>query len=633
MLVDSLFGALILSTNNSQRTPLNEQRFMTTTDYQELAATLPTEPGVYKFIGVKEVILYVGKAKNLKNRLGSYFGERKDRQIKTKVMINLAVRLEYTIVTSEQDALLLECQLIKQHQPRYNVMLKDGKTYPYICIKNENFPRVFTTRRVIRDGSTYFGPYTSGGRVFILMDLIKQLFPLRTCPLALTPENIKKGKFKVCLEYHIKNCMGGCVGFEKEAEYNEKIAQIKNILKGHFSEVRQHIKREMATAAENLDFEAAQANKEKLSAFDDYQFKSTIVSTTITNVDVFAIATDDKKAYVNYLKIANGAVIQAFTLELLKNMDEEEDTILAFAIPYLREKYHSKNTEILVPFEVVLEDEWINVIIPKIGDKKKLLDLSIKNAEFYVLQQRKEEALRAQKQTSSERILSTLQKDLRMKELPEHIECFDNSNLQGTNPVSACVVFRNAKPAKRDYRHYNVKTVEGPNDFATMEEVVFRRYKRLLAEGSALPQLIIIDGGKGQLSAAMKSLEGLGLAGAMTVVGIAKNLEEIFFPNDGIPLYIDKKSESLKLIQQCRDEAHRFGITFHRNQRSKNFLTTELEGIEGVGEKTIEKLLTHFGSVKRIKDASAEDLQAVVGKAATKKVITFFAKDKVSSEV
>lgn len=606
---------------------------MTTLDYQQLAPTLPIEPGVYKFIGAKETILYVGKAKNLKNRLASYFGERKDRQIKTQVLVNLAVRLEYTIVDSEQDALLLECQLIKQHQPRYNVMLKDGKTYPYICINNEHFPRVFTTRRVIRDGSTYFGPYTSGNRVFVLMDLIKQLFPLRTCALPLSPENIKKGKFKVCLEYHIKNCLGPCVGFEKEVEYNEKIAQIKNILRGHFTEVRQHIKREMAKAAENLDFEGAQANKEKLSAFDDYQFKSTIVSTTITNIDVFGIATDDKKAYVNYLKIANGAVIQAFTLELIKNMDEEEDTILAFAIPYLRDKYNSKNTEILVPIEVVLEDEWINVIVPKIGDKKKLLDLSVKNAEFYVLQQRKEEALRAQKETSSERILGTLQKDLRMQELPMHIECFDNSNLQGTNPVSACVVFRNAKPAKRDYRHYNVKTVEGPNDFATMEEVVFRRYKRLLAEGSALPQLIIIDGGKGQLSAAMKSLEALGLTGAMTVIGIAKNLEEIFFPNDGIPLYIDKKSESLKLIQQCRDEAHRFGITFHRNQRSKNFLTTELEGIEGVGEKTIEKLLTHFGSVARIKEASAENLKAVVGKATTKQVITFFARDKVSDEI
>jgi excinuclease ABC subunit C len=601
---------------------------MTTEDFQKISPTLPLDPGIYKYIDPKGVILYVGKAKNLKSRLSSYFGERKDRQLKTKALVRQAHHIEFTIVSTEQDALLLECQLIKQHQPRYNVMLKDGKTYPYVCIKNERFPRVFITRKVFKDGSTYFGPYTSANRVYTIMDLVKQLFPLRTCNFALTEEVVEKGKVKICLEYHIKNCMGPCAGFESEVQYTEKITQIRNILKGQFSAVKSHLKKEMATYAENLEFEKAQIIKEKLTAFEDYQSKSTIVNANISDIDVFSIATDETMAYVSYLKVINGAIIHTYVLELTKNLDEDEDSMLNFAIPYLREKFNSENNkEILTPFEVKLEDPSVLVTIPKIGDKKKLLELAEKNAQYHVLQKRKQEILKAGKQTSSERILITLKKDLNMSALPMHIECFDNSNLQGTNPVSSCVVFRNAKPAKRDYRHFNVKTVEGPNDFATMEEVVMRRYKRLLAEGNQLPQLVIIDGGKGQLSAAMKSLNALGIADQITVVGIAKQLEEIFFPNDPLPLYIDKKSESLKLIQQARNEAHRFGITFHRNQRSKNFITTELTGIEGIGEKISEKLLTHFGSVVKIKEATAEELTEIIGKAATKKVISYFLKN------
>ena len=605
---------------------------MTTADFQEIAPTLPTQPGIYKYIDAKGVILYVGKAKNIKNRLSSYFGERKDRQLKTKALVRLAHHIEFTIVNSEQDALLLECALIKEHQPRYNVMLKDGKSYPYICVKMERFPRVFITRKVVRDGSMYFGPYTSGHRVHALMDLIKQLFQLRTCNLNLQQDLIEKGKFKVCLEYHIKNCTGPCVGIEREPTYNEKVTQIRNILRGQFGAVRQHLKREMGALAEALEFEKAQMLKEKLTAFEDYQGKSTVVSSTISDVDVFSIATDEKLAYISYLKVVNGAIIHTYILELTKNMDEDEDSMLAFSMPYLRDKFLSENKEILVPFEVSFSDPSVSVVVPKIGDKRKLVELSEQNAKFYLLQKQKQEILKAQKQTSVERILKTLQSDLQMEDVPFHIECFDNSNFQGTNPVSACVVFKNAKPSKKDYRHYNVKTVEGPNDFATMEEVVYRRYKRLLSEGESLPQLVIIDGGKGQLSSAMKSLTALGIENKMTVVGIAKQLEEIFFPNDSIPLYIDKKSESLKLIQQARNEAHRFGITFHRNQRSKDFIQTELTGIEGVGEVTAEKLLTTFGSVKRIREATAEELEAVIGKKATKQVVKHLIKSAEKTE-
>ena len=597
---------------------------MTTDDYRNIAPTLPNEPGVYRFLNKDDIILYVGKAKNLKKRLASYFGNKKHQQNKTRALVKNAHRIAFTIVETEQDALLLENTLIKRYQPRYNVMLKDGKSYAYICVKKERFPRVFITRNIIKDGSTYFGPYTSKHRIKIILDLIKSLFPLRTCTHLLSSSNIQKEKFKVCLEYHIKNCEGPCEGLETAANYNEKIEQIKNILKGNFGAVKQHFKNIMQQHAENLEFEKAQSLKEKLTAFEDYQGKSTVVSTSIRDLDVFCIATDEKRAYVNFLKVVNGAIMNTYTLELTKNLDDDEKKLLAFAVAELRERFNSITKEIVLPYRVRLLEEGITITIPKIGDKKKLLDLSEKNVKYFLLQQKKQDLANTQKQTSSERILRTLQEDLQMEELPLHIECFDNSNMQGTHPVSSCVVFRNAKPAKRDYRHFNIKTVEGPNDFASMEEVVYRRYKRLLSEGKSLPQLVIIDGGKGQLSAAMKSIKALGLEKKITVVGIAKRLEEIFFPEDPIPIYINKKSESLKLIQQARNEAHRFAITFHRNQRSKNFTSTELTNIKGIGEKTAQKLLSHFGSVKKIKATSEMELETLVGKAATKKIKNYF---------
>jgi len=542
---------------------------MTLEDYYKISDTIPRQPGVYRFKDEDGTILYVGKAKDLKSRVSSYFGDRKDLPYKTRVMVRHADHLEFTIVETEADALLLENTLIKEHQPRYNVMLKDGKSYSYICIKNERFPRVFITRRVIRDGSTYFGPYTSKYRLKIILDLIKQLFPLRTCNYNLSEENIEAGKFKVCLEYHIKNCMGPCEGLEDEASYNEKIEQVSNILKGNFGEVVRHFKHQMQQLAENLDFERAQQLKEKLTAFEDYQSKSTVVSTKVRDVDVFSIASDEKQAYINYLRVVNGALIHIHTQELVKNLDDDERDLLEYAIPVLRERFDSFAPEVILPQEVELGED-LQITVPKIGDKKKLLDLSQKNVDYYLKQKRRDEASKTRKQTPAERILRTLQQDLQMKELPMHIECFDNSNIQGSNPVSSCVVFKNAKPAKKDYRHYNVKTVEGPDDYASMEEVVYRRYRRLLNEGKSLPQLVIIDGGKGQLSAAMNSVRALGLEDKMTVIGIAKKLEEIFFPGDSVPLYINKKSESLKLIQQARNEAHRFAITFHRDQRSRS---------------------------------------------------------------
>jgi excinuclease ABC subunit C len=603
---------------------------MTIEQYRDIQYTVPTEPGVYRFISPKGEILYVGKAKNLKSRLSSYFSERKDMLAKTKALVRNAETFTYTIVSSEQDALLLECSLIKEFQPRYNVMLKDGKTYPYVCVKNERFPRVFITRRVFKDGSTYFGPYTSVNQVYAIMEVVKQLFPLRTCNFQLSQENIERNKIKVCLEYHIKNCAGACAGLESEETYNEKINQIKNMLKGHFSNVKSYLKKEMMTFAENMEFEKAELVKQKLLSFEDYQGKSTVVSTTISDVDVYSIATDEKFAYVNFLRVSNGTITAAYTQELTKNLDEEEYDLLSFAIMELRQKFGAKTKEIIVPFEVELTENEILMTVPKIGDKKKLLELSEKNVQYFLLQKRKEEINKISKQTSAERILRTLQKDLSMSDLPMHIECFDNSNFHGSFPVSSCVVFKNAKASNRDYRHFNVKTVQGPNDFATMEEVVTRRYKRLLAENKSLPQLVIIDGGKGQLSSAMKSIRALGLEGKMTVIGIAKQLEEIFFPDDPIPIYIDKKSESLKLIQQCRNEAHRFGITFHRDQRSRGFTVTELTKIPGIGDATSEKLLSHFKSVKQLRVAKAEDIEAVVGKAATKKVLAYF-KDSVET--
>lgn len=605
---------------------------MTKDDFKAVADTIPKQPGVYKFLGEQDSILYVGKAKNLRNRLSSYFVETKDKAFRTRTMVKNARRIDFTIVETEADALLLENTLIKQFQPRYNVMLKDDKSYSYICIKKEPFPRVFITRRVFRDGSTYFGPYTSRGRLKTILELIKHLFPLRTCKLNLSRQEIEKGKYKVCLEYHIKNCTGPCEGLEAPEVYQHRIDQVANILKGNFGAVKAHFREAMQNLAENLEFEKAQQIKEKLEAFEDYQSKSTVVNPTIKDVDVFSICSDEKEAYVNYLKIVNGAIIQAHTQELVKNLDEEETDLLSYVIPELRTRFNSISPELILPFEVPLIEAELKITVPRIGDKKKLLELSEKNGKYHMMLKQKAKVSKVNKQTPAERILRTLQQDLQMDTLPLHIECFDNSNIQGAYPVASCVVFKQAKPSKKDYRHFNIKTVEGPNDFASMEEVVYRRYKRLLEEDSELPQLIIIDGGKGQLGSAMKSLIKLDLQDRITTIGIAKRLEEIFFPGDPLPLYISKKSESLKLIQQLRNEAHRFAITFHRNKRSGDFTKTELTEIPGIGTKTADKLLQEFGSIKKLRETSVADMSAVVGMAAAKKIYQYFAKQISGSD-
>ena len=600
---------------------------MTTKEFREFSSSIPKDPGVYRFLDKVNTILYVGKAKNLKNRLNSYFGEKKHQQYKTKALVRNAHHIEFTIVDSEHDALLLENTLIKKNQPRYNVSLKDGKSYTYLCIKNERFPRVFFTRQVVRDGSSYFGPYTSKYRTKVLLEVIKRLFPLRTCTFNLSEGNINKGKFKVCLEYHIKNCKGPCEGLETEDEYNDKIDQVKNILRGNFKQVKDYLKQEMSDYATTMQFELAQQMKDKLETLEDYQAKSTVVSATIRDVDVFTIQSDEKYAFVNYIKVINGAMINSDTIEMEKNLDEDESDLLSFVIPVIREKYNSIAPEVVVPFEVEMEDPDILVTIPQRGDKAKLMHLSEKNVAYHLLQKKKDQINNIGKQTSAERILRTLQSDLQMDVLPFHLECFDNSNIQGTNPTASCVVFKNAKPSKKDYRHFKIKTVVGPDDFASMEEVVFRRYSRLIKEEKPLPQLIVIDGGKGQLSSAVKSLKKLDLLGKITIIGIAKKLEELYFPEDPIPLHINKKSESLKLIQQARDEAHRFALTLHRNLRSKHFLRTELTDIPGVGDKTAELLLTTFKSVNKIKKQSEESLINVVGKAAARKVYVYFHPD------
>ncbi|MFZ1751873.1 MAG: excinuclease ABC subunit UvrC [Saprospiraceae bacterium] len=597
---------------------------MTTEDFKAISDTIPHEPGVYRFLDVDGTILYVGKAKSLKSRLTSYFGAKKHLQYKTVLLTRNASNIEYTVVETEHDALLLENSLIKEFQPRYNVMLKDGKSYTYICVKNEEFPRVFFTRRVIKDGSIYFGPYTSKHRVNILLEIIKKLFQLRTCTLHLTEENIAAGKFKVCLEYHIKNCLGPCEGLETIDDYNIKIDQVKNILKGNLGGVKKYITDGMKSFAENLEFEKAQTLKDKLIAFEDYQSTSTVVSTTIRDIDVFAITKDDKLAFVNYLKIIDGALVNTDLVEMQMNLDDDPADLLSFAIPTIRARFGSEAPEVVVPLELTLSDPKIIITVPQRGDKKKLLELAEKNIDFYIKQKNRDEVSHMKKVSSAERILTTLAKDLQMDVIPIHIECFDNSNIQGTNPVSSCVVFKNAKPSNKDYRHFNIKTVVGPDDFASMEEVVYRRYHRLLHEGKSLPQLIIIDGGKGQLSSAVSSLEKLGILEKVTVIGIAKKLEEIFFPHDSLPLYINKKSESLKLIQQARNEAHRFAITFHRDQRSKAFLGTQLTNIPGIGKVNSEKLLKTFGSITRIREANKEEISQVIGEANAQKIMSYF---------
>ncbi|SHF73208.1 Excinuclease ABC subunit C [Salegentibacter echinorum] len=572
--------------------------------------TLPNSPGVYQYYDKNGKILYVGKAKNLKKRVTSYFTKRHDSH-RIGVMVKKIKEIKHIVVASETDALLLENNLIKKHQPRFNVMLKDDKTYPWICIKNERFPRVFPTRKLIKDGSEYYGPFTSFKTVNTLLDLIKGLYKLRTCNYDLSEEKIRNGKYKVCLEYHLGNCLGPCEGKQPEAEYNDNIEAIRQIVKGNFKESLQRFRNQMKTHAENMEFEDAQRIKNKIEVLENYQSKSTVVNPKITNVDVFSIVADEGYGYVNFLQLSHGAIIRSHTIEMRKKLEESDEQLLELAITEIRQRFSSTSKEIYVPFKVDAGED-VKVTVPKLGDKKKIVDLSLRNAKYY-RQERFKQMKIVDPDRHVKRVMAQMKEDLRLNEEPRHIECFDNSNIQGTNPVAACVVFKNGKPSKKDYRKFNIKTVEGPDDFASMEEVVFRRYRRLLNEGEDLPQLIIVDGGKGQLSSGVKALETLGLRGKIAIIGIAKRLEEIFYPEDSIPLYLDKKSESLKIIQQLRNEAHRFGITFHRNKRSKSALNTELEDIKGIGEKTVVELLQQFRSVKRVKEAKEKDLAEVIG--------------------
>lgn len=585
---------------------------MSAFDYKEELMKVPHKPGVYQYYDKNDELIYIGKAKDLRNRVGSYFVNDAQLNSKTRVLVRKIARLTFTIVDTEIDAWLLENNLIKKYKPRYNVLLKDDKTYPWIVIKNEHFPRVFWTRQYIKDGSRYYGPYASVGMMHIILDMIRELFPLRTCNLNLAPENIAKGKYKVCLEYQIGNCKGPCESYQTEEDYDQNLSDIKDILNGKISVVTRRLKEQMGEAAADLNFEAAHKLKSKLDKLDNYQSKSTIVSSSITNVDVFSIASDESYAFVNYLKVAHGVVIQTQTLEMKKRLDETEEELLSLAIPEIRSRFNSTSREIIVPFDIPIEtDSTFKFTVPKMGEKKNLLELSLKNVAYF----KKERMLHYERLNPDlrvERVLTQMQKDLRMNVLPRHIECFDNSNIQGAFPVSAIVVFKDAKPSKKDYRHFNVKTVEGPNDFATMEEAIFRRYRRVLDEGQDLPQLIVVDGGKGQLSAAIKSLKLLGIEKKLTIIGIAERLEELFYPGDQYPLYLDKKSETLKIIQHLRDEAHRFGITFHRNQRSKKTFVSELDNIPGIGKVSVQKLLTKFKSAKKAKEATDEQLREVI---------------------
>ncbi|MDG3583138.1 excinuclease ABC subunit UvrC [Galbibacter pacificus] len=586
--------------------------------------TLPNNPGVYQFYNKDGKIIYVGKAKNLKKRVSSYFHKNHEYG-KTRVLVKKIETIKHIVVPTETDALLLENNLIKKYQPRYNVMLKDDKTYPWICIKNERFPRVFTTRNMIKDGSEYFGPYTSMKTVRILLDLIKGLYSLRTCNYDLSKEKIDAGKYKVCLEYHLGNCLGPCEGYQSLGEYDKQITAIREIIKGNFKDSLGDFKSQMKALAAEMRFEEAQQIKEKIDVLENYQAKSTVVNPKISNVDVFSIVSDESFGYVNFLQLSYGAIIRAHTVEIKKKLNESNEELLELAVTELRTRFNSQSKEIYVPFSINVA-EGIKVTIPKLGDKKRILELSERNAKLY-RQERFKQIKIVDPERHVKRIMAQMKKDLRLSEDPRHIECFDNSNIQGTNPVAACVVFKDGKPSKKDYRHFNIKTVVGPDDFASMEEVVHRRYKRLLEEAEPLPQLIVIDGGKGQLSSALKSLDRLGLRGKIAIIGIAKRLEEIYYPGDSIPLYLDKKSETLKIIQQLRNEAHRFGITFHRNKRSKAAISSALENIDGIGKKTANDLLKTFKSVKRVKEASLEQIVLVVGKAKAKKVYNAFHKN------
>ena len=583
--------------------------------------TLPNTPGVYQFYDVDEKILYVGKAKNLKKRVSSYFSKNHEYG-KTRVLVKKIKRIKHIVVSTESDALLLENNLIKKYRPRYNVLLKDDKSYPWICIKNERYPRVFTTRKLIKDGSEYYGPYTSLKTVRVLLDLIKSVYPLRTCNYDLSKEKIDAGKYKVCLEYHIGNCNGPCENHQHTEDYDRQISDIRKIIKGNFKSSLQYFRNQMKTLAQEMRFEEAQLIKEKIEVLENYQVKTTIINPKINNVDVFSIVSDEAFAYVNFLQISHGSIIGSHTIEIKKKLEEKNEDLLQLTIVEIRQRFKSESKELYLPFNVAVEEN-LKVTVPQLGDKKKILDLSERNAKYF-RQERFKQVMITDPDRHVNRIMAQMKKDIRLSEEPRHIECFDNSNIQGTHPVAACVVFKNGKPSKKEYRHFNIKTVEGPDDFASMEEVVFRRYKRLLEEDQPLPQLIVIDGGKGQLSSALKSLDILGLRGKIAIIGIAKRLEEIYFPEDPIPLYLDKKSESLKIIQQLRNEAHRFGITFHRNKRSKAAINSELESIEGIGEKTAEELLKKYKSVKRIKEASIENLAEMIGMSKARKVYETF---------
>lgn len=583
---------------------------------------IPHSPGCYQFLDEKGKVIYVGKAKDLKRRVSSYFNKFQDNP-KTRVLVKNIRQIKYIVVNSEEESFLLENNLIKQLKPRYNVMLKDDKTYPSIVVKNEYFPRVYKTRNIVRDGSKYFGPYTSVMSVNALIDIFRKVYHVRTCRLNLTPENIAAGKFKVCLEYHIKRCQGPCEGYQSLEDYNKNIEEIVEILKGNVGIVEKQLQLKMQQYAEELRFEEAQALKEKYLLIQNFREKSQVVSNLNYNLDVFGYDDDENSAYINYLHVVNGAVVQAYTFEYRKKLDETREELLSLGIVEMRQRFGSESKEIIVPFLPDLTLTNVEFTIPQRGDKKKLLELSDKNVKQYKLDKLKKAEMLNPDQRAT-RILTTVQKDLHLKEIPWHIECFDNSNIQGTNPVASCVVFKKAKPSKKDYRHFNVKTVVGPDDFASMREIVERRYSRALNEGSPLPQLIVIDGGKGQLHAAVDSLQKIGLYGKIAVIGIAKRLEEIYFPEDPIPLYLDKNSETLKLIQQLRDEAHRFGITFHRQKRSKSQLTSEFDNIKGVGTETRKKLLTHFKSIKRLKEADEKEIIEVVGESKGKIVIDHF---------
>ena len=583
--------------------------------------TLPDSPGVYQYYDKDDKILYVGKAKNLKKRVSSYFNKIHDTA-KTNVLVKKIVTIKHIVVPTETDALLLENNLIKTLQPRYNVLLRDDKSYPWLCIKKEPFSRIFATRRMVKDGSEYFGPYTSFKTVNTILELIKELYPLRTCNYDLSKSNIDSYKFKVCLEYHIGNCKGPCEGYESLENYQKQVDAIREILKGNFKESMKDFKRVMMELAQNMHFEEAQKIKEKMEVLENYQSRSTIVNPKITNIDVFSIVSDESAAYVNFLQISHGSIIRSHTMEIKKKLEETDAELLELAIIELRERFQLLSREVIVPFLVDL-GEHLKVTVPQLGDKKQILDLSIRNAKFYRIEQLKQLQI-VDPDRHTNRIMAQMQKDLRLSFEPRHIECFDNSNIQGTNPVAACVVFKDGKPSKKDYRHFNIKTVVGPDDFASMTEVVYRRYKRLVDENQPLPQLIIIDGGKGQLSAALKSIDDLGLRGKIAIIGIAKRLEELFYPGDSIPLYLDKKSETLKIIQQLRNEAHRFGITHHRDQRSKAALNSSIESIPGIGEKTMLALIQHFKSVKRLKLATEKEISEVVGVSKAKKIVDFY---------